>query len=702
MITTQAETAKKDQALPTDGFSPRLLCFVIALLTLLLYLPVRQDGFLTFDDPTYITNNRVVQGGLTLHGLYWAFTTSTASNWHPLTWLSHMLDCQLFGLDPAAHHLMNVLWHTANSVLLLLLLYRLTNSLWPSAFAAALFAWHPLRVESVAWAAERKDVLSVFFFLLTLLAYLRYVKEASAGSRKLEPKKKLQGSRQKDQPQQPTHPSKFYLAALCLFALGLMSKPMLVTTPFVLLLLDYWPLQRLGALRAERNPAILRRLVWEKAPFFLLAITCSVVTYLVQREEAVVSTEAYSAGLRLVNAVLGYGGYLSKTVWPANLAIIYPFPRYLPWFQLIISGAVLAVITWFCWRARRARPHLLAGWLWFLGTLVPVIGLVQVGGAVMADRYAYIPHIGLFLAVAMEGHYWFRRWQCPAALPPTVALLVLGGCLLLTTLQLRYWRDAVSLFTHTIEVTTDNPVAQLNLAISLEVKGAQDEAIKKYEEALRLNPELQEAHTALADLLNELGRTNEAIANYSAELRIHEQPVTHENLGALLVKLGRIDEAITHYEAAARLDPDDARPHYLMAKALLRRGRSAEAVTQFREALRKEPDEVQALVFLARVLAADRDPRIRNGAEALSLADRANTLSGNSQSFMLDTLAMANAETGRFPEAEQTIRQGLERATSAHETEAVSAMQDRLKLYQSGQAYREDFTAEPRMNANGR
>jgi Flp pilus assembly protein TadD len=604
-----------------------------------------------------------------------------------------MLDCQLFGLDPAAHHLMNVLWHAANSCLALLLLYQLTNSLWTSAFAAALFAWHPLRVESVAWASERKDVLSTFFFLLTLLAYIRYVRETSTPLQEQEPETKGGDPKRKIDLPQVRHPLRFYSVALCLFALGLMSKPMLVTTPFVLLLLDYWPLRRFDFSRKGSNPAAWKRLLWEKTPFFAIAIASSVVTLLVQ-EEAVVPTETYSVGLRPVTLVLGYGGYLGKTFWPVNLALIYPFPRYLPWFRLISSAIALAVISVVCWRTRRTRPHLLVGWLWFLGTLVPVIGLIQFGGAVMADRYTYVPHIGLFLALACEGRLWVQRWHSPRSVPVIASTMVLAACVVLTSRQLRYWRDGVSLFTHTVEVTTENPVAELNLAISLDVKGASDEALKRYQEALRLNPQLQEAHTALGDLLNELGRTDEAITNYYAELKIHEQPVTHENLGVLLVKHGRIDEAMEHYESAARLDPRDARPHYLMAKALLRQGRSGDAVAQFREALRLDSNNVQALVYLARVLAADRDARVRNGAEAVSLAERANALSGNSQSFMLDTLAMAYAEAGHFGEAEQTLNQALERATAGHETDALAAIQARLKLYQSRQPYREDFTAQ--------
>jgi tetratricopeptide (TPR) repeat protein len=676
---------------PRGAASPRLFGLGLGLITLLVYLPVRHNGFLQFDDPVYITNNRVVQSGLTWAGLQWALTSLTASNWHPITWLSHMLDCQLFGSEAGAHHLVSVLLHAANGSLLLVLLCRLTHSFWPSAFAAALFAWHPLRVESVAWASERKDVLSAFFFLLTLMAYTRYAENCANQSQRTALTGHLEEELRKEECETGALSSRYYLLALGLYALGLMSKAMLVTTPFVLLLLDYWPLRRFASLRGHENRSIFGKLIWEKWPFFLMAATCSVVTYLAQREEAVVQLIEYPLGLRLVNIVLANGSYLFKTIWPFDLAIIYPFPRYVPWRELTIYSIILVGISWLSWRSRHERPHLLVGWLWFLGTLIPVIGLVQVGSATTADRYTYIPHIGLFLAAGMEARYWFGRWQLAPALPTLTSIAVLAACLVLTTLQLRYWGDPVSLFTHTIEVTGDNPMAEFNLAVSLDERGAKEEALKSYEKALRLNPQLQEAHKALADLLNELGKTNEAIVHYRAALRIRERPETHENLGALLVKLGRIDEAMIHYEAAARLDPHDGRSQYLMAKALLRQGRSDQAVERFHEALRRDPDNLQALVYLARVLAASHDPRIRNGAEATRLAERANMLTGGTQSFMLDTLAMAYAESGRFDEAEQTLRQALERASASGETEVTSAMQDRLKLYHSRQPYRENF-----------
>jgi tetratricopeptide (TPR) repeat protein len=595
-----------------------------------------------------------------------------------------MLDCQLFGPDAGAHHLVSVGWHAANAALLLLLYYRLTGALWASAFGAALFAWHPLRVESVAWAAERKDVLSVFFFLLTLLSYLRYAGAAAPQWPAADAQAKA--ARKSETPPKPKATPAYILLLLC-FVLGLMSKPMLVTTPFVLMLLDYWPLGRW-----DFSGRSTWKLVWEKMPLFLLSGACSMGTYLAQRAEAVVGLSSYPLKLRLVNTILSYGGYLWKTLWPVDLAIIYPFPNYLPWGHLIVSLVVLLGMTAGAWILRGSRPHLLVGWLWFLGTLVPVIGLVQVGSAALADRYTYIPHAGLFLALVVEVNHWTGRVRRNPAVAVLPSVTVLGFCLILTAHQLRFWQDGQTLFEHAIKVTGDNAMAQLNLALSLEVRGQREAALKKYEEALRLNPEIQQAHNAIGDLLSEAGRTNEALAHYQAELKLGEKAATHENLGALLLRMGRVDEALQHYETAAHLSPEDPRARYLIAKAFLRQGRTAEAVTRFNEALRLNPDEVQSLVYLARVLAADHDPHIRSGGTAVALAERANQLTGSEQSFILDTLAMAYAEAGRFPEAEQNEREALQRGEKVDDPASRAGMEDRLKLYQARQPYREDFS----------
>jgi Tfp pilus assembly protein PilF len=565
---------------------PRLIGLGIALLTLLVFLPVWQHRFIYFDDPLYITENKAVQAGLTWKGIQWAFTDVHASMWHPVTWVSHMLDWQLFGPDPSADHLLNAVWHAACAALVFRLFYILTSGLWPSALAAALFAIHPLRVESVAWAAERKDELSAFFFLLMLLSYVRYV-----GFTK---------------PNQPKTAPGFYGLSLLCFALGLMSKAIVVTAPFVLLLLDVWPLHRINWGARKRMPAGLSDALLEKLPFFALSAAVSIVTMQAQRSDTMLSGSEYPQRLRLFYSVLAYGAYLLKTIWPVHLTIVYPLPRQLPWTVFLFSAVALIGISYACCRVRRSRPHLLIGWLWFVGTLIPVIGLIQVGSQWMADRYTYLPHVGLFFALACEARLWSGRWQLatletasaqgrehdPAAVAERrtrrrsaiiVAGLAVLACLLVTEHQLKFWSDGQTLFTHAIAVTHDNAFAHLNLAVSLEHDGQPAAARREYEESLRLDPTSPDAHANLADLLNEAGETELALTHYRESLRWQDQPRVHENLGALLTKLGQFEPAMVHYKDAARLEPGNPRPYYLMGKALLRQGQSMEAVRQFRD-----------------------------------------------------------------------------------------------------------------------
>jgi tetratricopeptide (TPR) repeat protein len=633
---------------------PRLLCLLLALITLLLYLSVWQHGFIIYDDDLYVTDNRMVQRGLTWAGFKWAFSTLHASNWHPLTWLSHMLDWELFGWNAGAHHLVNVLFHVANTVLLFLLLGRLTLPLWASALAAALFAWHPLHVESVAWIAERKDLLCAFFGLLALHGYAAY---GSKGCRR------------------------GYLGSLIGFALGLMAKPMLVTLPFVFLLLDYWPLKR------ERK---FVRLAVEKWPFFLLTALSCVITVIGQREEAMVDLERQPLSARLPNAVVGYASYLAKTVWPADLAIIYPLERHIPGWQIALSVVLLLMISALAWRYRSNRPYLLVGWLWFVGMLVPVIGLVQVGRQAMADRYTYLPLIGVFIAVALGAPDLAARLRMKPSLRAVLAAAVLLVCLGTTWRQLNYWQDSKTLFAHAVAVTKENAVARLNLGVALEQAGETEEALAQYRESLRISPERAQAHNNIANLLAASGKRDEALVHYREALRLNKKaPLAHLNLGTTLLELGRFDEAMHHYAEAARLAPDDPRPHYFMGKARLQQKQSARAVTHFRDALRFDSSDLRALTWLARVLASDENANVRNGAEAVALAERANELIGGTDAFVLDTLAMAYAGAGRFAEAQRTAQEAIEVATKAGANEDVAAVQQRLELYQSGQPYRE-------------
>ncbi len=658
---------------------PRVIGLLLALATLLAYLPVTHDHFINYDDDDYITQNQVVQRGLTWTGVRWAFITRHASNWHPLTWLSHMTDCELFHLNPGGHHFVNVLFHAANTVLLFLLLLGLTDSLWPSAFIAALFAWHPLHVESVAWISERKDVLSTFFALLALVAYTRYVHESKSQS----PKSKV-----------------FFGLSLLAFTCGLMSKPMLVTLPFVMLLLDYWPLQRVEGCKLKvasgtfpnLQPSTFNLQLIEKWPFLLLAALSSTITFLAQRNEAVASLAKVPLTLRVENAILAYAGYLLKTIWPTHLAVFYPLSKHIAWFLTATAASVLISISAAAWLERRRSPWLLAGWLWFLGTLVPVIGLVQVGDQAMADRYAYFPLIGIFIAITFTVAKWANRSRTLQITATVAGASILSACLVLTENQLRYWHDSESLFTHALAVTRDNALARLNLGAAFEEQNEPEKALIEYRQALQLDPRRPEIYNNIGKLLNDAGKPEAALDYCRTAVQLNSKsPFSHNNLGLALMELCRFEEAMGQFSAAAQLDAGYASPHFQMGRILLKQGRDAEALPHFHEALRIEPDNLPMLIYLARVLAADDNPQIRNGAEALMLASRASQLAGRAQSVTLDTLAMACAETGRFDEAAQAGREAVNLARAAGQQDDAAIMQQRLELYQKHQPWRESF-----------
>jgi tetratricopeptide (TPR) repeat protein len=668
--------ARRENRLQSAPMSrPRLVGLLLALITLGVYFTVGRNNYLDFDDDDYVTNNQIVQNGLTWAGIKWAFTTWHASNWHPLTWLSLMTDCEIFGPNAGAQHYVNVLIHAANAVLLLLLLFRLTGALWPSAFASALFAWHPLHVESVAWIAERKDVLSVFFEMLALLAYVRYAQ-----------KRAMTGDRARGQAVQSR--TYGYFLALSFFMLGLLAKPMLVTLPFMMLLLDYWPLQRF---KIQGSGFRVQNLVLEKIPFFLLAAGSCLVTFLAQSNGGVVkSLQQFPLPERLGNAVLSYALYLEKTVWPASLAIVYPFQNPLPWKMVSLAAIFLVIVTGLAWRVRRSNPQLLMGWLWFLGTLVPVIGIVQVGNQALADRYTYIPLVGIFIAVAFSIPGLIERLPFPKIFI-AAAVSILVGCVILTENQLRYWRNSESLYRHAIAVTKDNHMAYYCLGLALTEQHKAGEALAEYREAERLAPGIYETHRNIGNLLDDMGKPAEALAEYREAVRLRPDiSILHENLATLLVELGQVDEAMSQYAEAARLDPTDPRPRYLMGRTLLRLGRDAEAVDEFRQALRADSDDFQTLLFLASTLASDENPQIRNGAEAVTIAKKAATFAGNEQSSVLEVLAMSYAEAGRFADAQQAERSALQLATAAG-LKNTNVMDERLELYKSGRPYREQF-----------
>jgi len=600
-----------------------LLSAALGVVILAAYWPILRAQFIGLDDPIYVTGNAHVLHGLSGGNLAWAFRTDAAANWHPLTWLSHMLDAQLFGLDPMGHHLTSLLFHIANALLIFLLFLEWTGALWRSLFVAVLFALHPLHVESVAWVAERKDVLSAFFFLLTLWAYGRYARpsgeaqgrgsasERDTGGKQLPAVADSQEAtaRSRERPPVETapgragHPWAFYLLALVFFALGLMSKPMLVTLPCVLLLLDFWPLERWPL--PSLSPR-LWRLLLEKVPFFLLAAASSAVTWVAQ-DKGHATTAVLPMGPRLANAVASYWQYLGKTLWPVDLAVYYPHPdtRYPvshQWPGWAIALAALALMGISLWVLRRSRrtPWLAVGWFWYLGTLVPVIGIVQVGGQGMADRYTYIPLIGVFLCVVWAvGALLAAR---PSALTAVAlsTVLAIAGCLALTQRQLRFWQSDFALFSHALEVTTENVVAEVQVGVGCLERGRPEEAARHFRAAIQAAPANVRGYHGLGLALMAEGQLDQAVGMFQQALSLapwDEQ--AHHDLGLTLWALGRRDEAQAQYAEALRLRPDFAEAHLSMGAALSARGDLEGAAAEFARALQFHPGDGNAYARLA-------------------------------------------------------------------------------------------------------
>jgi tetratricopeptide (TPR) repeat protein len=579
---------------------PVFICLLLSLVTFAVYWPVIGCKFINYDDPRYITSNPHVQQGLTRESVLWSFNIGYASNWHPLSWLSHMLDVELFGPGPAGPHLVNLILHVANTVLLFLVLRGLTFAHWRSAFVAALFALHPLHVESVAWISERKDVLSTLFFMLTLLCYAKAVTSG-----------RWQVARTQTEPSAIMSP--FYWLALLFFALGLMSKPMLVTLPFVLLLLDYWPLGRMPDLTfPAAKPGFLNvqlsavlRLAREKIPFFVLgAISCA-ITFVAQKSNGTMSSLAHiPAGARVENAFISYARYLGKMFWPTDLAVVYPLPGQWPvaygvLAMVLVTGLCLAAL-WF----GRKWPFVLTGWFWFLGTLVPVIGLVQVGIQSLADRYTYVPSVGIFIVLAWGGGAVLARWQWPRTMIGIAALLILGACAIRTANQLHYWQNTERLFQHTIAVTKDNWMAYNVLGSYRVLKGRPEAAVENYRHALQINPDNADILNNLGNVLARQKQTAAAIECFQAALRVApDLPDTHINLGVVLDALGKKDDAIREYHDALRLAPDNVLARNDLANVLLARGQVDEAIEQYRLALQTDPKYTHALNNLGWVLA---------------------------------------------------------------------------------------------------
>jgi len=535
------------------------ICLALAALVFIVFGQTAGEGFVNYDDGIYIYNNPVVSQGLSLGNIGWAFTHIHGGNWHPLTTMVHMLDCQLYGLWPGGHHLTNVFIHAACAVCLFLMLLHSTGAVWPCAFVAAVFAVHPLRVESVAWVSELKDVLSGLFFMLTLWAYMHRVRERYA---------------------------RHYAAVMVWFVLGLLSKPMLVTVPFVLLLLDYWPL---GRLRSRVDFSVLVR---EKVPLLALSALSCAATIIAQK--GAIQPIAHVPFLaRLGNASVAYAFYLWKLVWPTRLAALYPLPQGgpAPW-QVLDSILIITALTAGGWLMRRRQPWLLMGWLWYLGMLVPVIGIMQVGHQVYADRYTYLPEIGLCIAATWTAAEWAGRWRGRRAALRVVAAIILCVLPIGAWRQVGYWHDSISLWTHTLESTQDNWLAHINLANALRRQGRPEEAITQYQEAVAINPADAEAWNNLGNTFCETGRPEEGIAQYRQALKIDPDYLeARDNLATALVQTGRIGEAIAYAEDVASRHPNDPNILHTLGTAYARAGRLPDAIRVAQRALQLAQDQ---------------------------------------------------------------------------------------------------------------
>ena len=573
------------------------MCLLLAVITLALYNPVNRHPFVNYDDDRYVTENPHVRQGLTGGTITWALTSTEQANWHPLTWMSHALDVSLFRLNPAGHHLTSVLLHIVNAILLFLLLMWATNRIGPSLFIAALFALHPINVESVAWIAERKNVLCTLFFFLSLWAYGWYAKKPDW---------------------------KRYLVVAALFAAGLASKPMVITLPFVLLLLDYWPLGPVQG-SGDKNKAPWSQLVIEKLPLFLMSAASAIITMHAQQSGgAVRSASQFSFGVRIGNAISAYAMYLWNMVWPTRLAPVYPHPGdSLPAWRVLIGVGVLATITALVWKFRNHR-YLPVGWLFFLGTLVPVIGLVQVGEAAMADRYAYIPLLGIFVMIAfgVADLAQQKDWGLSPVIPAAVVLIALSFA---TYCQIGYWRTNEELWAHTLAVTTNNFVAEDNLGGALILEGKEEEAHPHFEAAARINPRDPMSHSNLGTYYLTHSQMPEAVKQYEAAAEMTSDPgllaQTYANLGAAYRALNEDESAQTSYNHSLRLNPNQYNAWLGLGLVAQKQGKLTEAVTDLSRSVELQPT-AQGYLSLGRALA-----KSGRTVEALAAYDQALKIS---------------------------------------------------------------------------
>jgi len=603
----------------------------LAAATLVAYEPIRHNGFVSYDDASYITENPNVTGGISLQSVKWALTKSYAVNWHPLTWLSHMADCQLFGLNPTGHHLVSVAIHIANALLVFGIFRSLGGAIWLSAFIAGVFALHPIQVESVAWAAERKTVLSGLFWLLTMAAYIRYARGPRLSR---------------------------YLLVLAVFGLCIMTKPVVVTLPFAMLLLDYWPLERIrGPSFAEatedRQRASVKWLIIEIIPLLAMSAILSGVTFLAQRGGEIVPTlERLPLEYRAANMFLSYIKYIIKMIWPSGLAVCYPHPRaILSDAPVVICIILFILLTAVFIYAGRRRKYAAVGWLWYVGTLVPTIGLIQAGAQGMANRYMYIPMLGLLMIIGWAVRDFTAGRPRAKKAAAVMGVLVLLSLLILTRMQVRYWENSLTLFRHDIEVTKDNVLAENGYGCALSKLGLVDEAQKHLQNAVRISPAYSEARNNLASIYLRKGMLNEAIACFNEIIKRNEATADiYYNLAAAMEMQKKYDEAIKYYAKSLEMNPEDPDANKRMGIALLAAGKTNEAI---------------------------------------GYAKRACELTGNKDAECLDALASGFAAAGKFDEAVRIAEKALNAAKISGRENLIVDIQKRIKLYEAGQPYRE-------------
>jgi protein O-mannosyl-transferase len=651
---------------PSTDWIRFAVCAAIVVLIWIVFGQTLGHDFVNYDDKTYVYGNPLVSPGLSGHGLAKAFVDVQTNNWHPLTLISHMIDCQLFALKAGGHHFTNVLLHSIAAVLLFVWLSGVTGSIWRSAFVTCLFAIHPLRVESVAWIAERKDVLSAVFFFLTLLAYARYVKAPALGR---------------------------YVTMSILFACGLMSKPMLVTTPVVLLLLDYWPFNRLRDLKS------LWRLTLEKIPLFALSIASSMAALALQVQSPS-SVGQLPFAWRLENAFVSYFIYIWQLFWPAKLAVFYPHPDdHLVLWQVALGVAFLVAVTLLVFKLRQSRPYLLVGWLWYLVMLLPVIGIVEVGLQSHADRYTYLPHIGLCVALTWLIVDLFPESSHRKQIVGAAGALALAVSTFAAWKQTTYWKNSETLWMHTLAVTSNNDVALTNIGVILKERGQWDEALSYFQRALAVRSSSEHRHYSLSlalindnvgEVLAHKGRLDDAAGSFRQAIELRPDfPDAHYNLGVLFLQKGDNDGAISQLQTALSIQPNDSGTNTTLANALVQKGLLREAADHYQKALELDPESELALNNLAWLLAAGPNDSLRDGVRATDLALKLNRVTQQDNPLYIRTLAAAYAEAGEFEKAVETGQKASELALAQGQRSFAAQIQEETDRYRQRRPMRD-------------